>query len=125
MSLVDVSELFSDPEFMQAATRRRGTRAFAVSGEGEITTSYADTAITVSFQPVQGDGENLDELLPEGQRGSGALFRLFSSSELRVDDGNTGLADVVTVGARRFKVMHVDDWSDHGYFRAIAEEIAL
>lgn len=126
MSLVDVSELMSDPEFMQAATRRRGTRAFAVGGEGEITTSYADTSIMVSYQPLEESGESaIDKLPPEGQRGSGALFWLFSSSELRVDDGDNGLSDVVVVGARAFKVVHVDDWASHGYYVAIAEEIAL
>lgn len=124
--MIDVSEVMVDPDFMQSATRRRGTRAFALGGEGEIGTSYVDAAISVSIQPIQAGGvAAITALLPEGQRGSGALFTVFSSSELRVDDGANGLADVVTVGARSFKIVRVDDWAGNGFYQAVGEELAL
>lgn len=120
--MIDVADAF-DPEFMQPATRKRGTRSFAVGGEGEITTSYANTSIQVSLQPSDLDDE-IPALRAEGQRKSGAVFEIYSTTELRVDDGENGLADVVVVGARRFKVVHVFDWTGHGYCRAVAVEIA-
>lgn len=120
--MIDVSDAF-DPEFLQPATRRRGTRAFASGGEGELTTSFANTAIKISLQPST-LGPEMDALLPEGGRGSGAIFEVYSTSELRVDDGANGLPDVVVVGARRFKAIHVYDWAGHGYHHAIVEELA-
>jgi hypothetical protein len=121
VSLVDVSELMSDPEFMSAVTLRRATVHLA--NEGEAISSYTDTAVTASVQPA-----TAEEIagLPEGERGSGRIIKLYSATEFKQSDGDASVADVVvTVGANpgRFRVVGVEPWGDNGYFKALAVEI--
>jgi hypothetical protein len=123
VSLVDVSELMSDPEFMRAVVLRRATIHFA--NEGEAISSYEDTDFTASVQPAKAEDV---ALLPEGERGSGRIVSIYTSTALKPDmsDGKTTIADLIVVGGTRpgtFRVVGVEPWGDNGYFKALAVEI--
>jgi hypothetical protein len=119
VTLVDVSELFSDPEFMKTVTLRRPTVHFA--NEGEAIASYEpDADFTASVQPVP--AAEVAEL-PEGQRGSGKVFRLYTGTELKFSPGRTDISDVVVDGARELVVVGEEPWGDNGYFKFLAVEL--
>lgn len=124
MSLVDVSELMSDPDFMRAVTLRRP--AVHLANEGEAVATYEDDVpFTASVQPATAEEV---ASLPEGERGGGRIVKLYTSTALRPDmsDGKTSIADVVVVpdpDGGEFRVVGIEPWSAHGYWKALAVEI--
>lgn len=122
MSLVDVSELLSDPEFMRAVSLRRPTVHLANEGE-EIASYEDDVPFTASVQPA-----NAEDIaaLPEGERGSGRVVDIYSATELKMSDGKTTIADIVVVpdpDGGEFRVVGTEPWGPHGYYKALAVEI--
>jgi hypothetical protein len=121
MSLVDVSELFSDPEFMRAVALRRPT--IHLANEGESIASYdPDVDITASVQPATAEDV---ASLPEGERGSGRIVKLYTSTDLKMSDGKTTVADVVVIpdpDGGSFKIVGTEPWGPHGYYKALAVE---
>lgn len=124
MSLVDVSELFTDPEFMRDVTLRRPTVHLA--NEGEAVASYVDdVAFTASVQPAT--AEEIASL-PEGERGGGRIVKLYTGTELLYTDGKdtAKLADVVVVpnpDGGEFRVIGTEPWGAHGYWKVLATEV--
>jgi hypothetical protein len=121
MSVVDVSELFSGPDaadFMRTVVLRRPSVHFA--NEGEAIASYdPDVAFDASPQPA-----TAVEIasLPEGDRGGGRVIKLYSSTELKMSDGKTTEADVVEVDGDSFRVVGIEPWGAHGYYKVLAVE---
>jgi hypothetical protein len=118
--LINVGELMTDLDFVEAFTMRRGTKALA--NEGEVTVTWSAPANLVgSIQPAE--AKEIKQL-PEGQRGSGDGIVIFTATELMPDDGNNTVSDVVTWDGKNYKVVGIEDWSANGYYRALAVEIA-
>lgn len=121
MSLVDVSELMSDPDFMRTVVLRRPT--YHLANEGEAIASYEpDVEVLASVQPLT--ASEVAEL-PEGQRGSGRVVRVYSSTEFKASGGKTDLADLLVVSgvdAGEFRVVGTEPWGAHGYFKSLAAE---
>jgi hypothetical protein len=118
MSLVDVSELMSDAEFMRTISLRRPSVHLANEGE-EIASYGADVDISASVQPATAQEV---ASLPEGERGSGRVVKVYSSTELKRTDGKTTIADVIIVDGESFRVVGVEPWGVHGYFKVLAAE---
>lgn len=119
MSLVNVGELMTDDEFMEDVILRRPSLT-RFANEGEPIASYEnDVAIRASVQPATAD----DVLsLSEGDRGSGALKRVWSASELQMADGETRDADVIVWHDKSFRVVGQQDWDGNGYRFVLAKE---
>lgn len=121
MSLVDVSDMMADPEFMRAVVLRRPV--IHLANEGEAIASYEpDANFTASVQPA-----TAEEIagLPEGVRGSGRVVKLYTATELKFSNGTTDTPDVVVVpdpDGGSFKVRGTEPWLAHGYFKALAVE---
>lgn len=118
MSLVDVSELMTDPDFVETVTLRRPTIHFA--NEGEAISSYEDTSFVASVQPAK--AEEI-AALPEGERGSGQVYRIYTATELRMSDGKTDVSDVLVYGGKELRVIGQEPWGANGYFKFLAVEV--
>jgi hypothetical protein len=121
MSLVDVSELMTDPDFVTTITLRRPVPAtFAVDGSSE-TTYAADVPVTAIVQPA--DAQQI-VTLPEGSRGPGAVKCIWSATALRMADGAANEADVLIIDGISFKVVGEERWDDNGYRFVLAAEFS-
>lgn len=124
MSLVDVSDLMTDPEFMRTVALRRPSVHFA--NEGEAIPSYEpDVEFLASVQPATAADV---ALLPEGERGSGRIVKVYTGTEPKMSDGKATIADIIVVpppepDAGEFRVVGVEPWGVHGYFKVLAAEI--
>jgi hypothetical protein len=115
LSLIDVSILLSDPNFVRAFTRRRPT--VTISSIGVVSTTYADTAGMASIQPIkQADVEDK----PEGTRIVDPVT-VYSNIELRGGPGVEPDLVVDTTLGKQYRVVAVKDWGLHGFYQAIAE----
>ena len=121
MSIVDVSELFTGPDsldFMETVVLRRPAIHFA--NEGEAIASYdPDANISASVQPLT--AKQVAEL-PEGQRGSGTVYRIYTASELRFSPGKADISDVLVTSKGALVVVGQEDWAGNGYYKFLAVE---
>lgn len=123
MSLVDVSELMSDADFVRTIQLRRPSVHLA--NEGIAIPSYdPDVDILASVQPATAEDV---ALLPEGERGSGRIVKVYTGTEPKMSDGKATIADVLVVpsgsDAGEFRVVGVEPWGAHGYYKVLAAEI--
>lgn len=119
MSVVNVGELMSDPDFTSTIVLRRPAPA-RFSNEGENIASYEDDVDVVAI--VQPATAEQVASLPEGSRGSGSVKRVWSATALRMGDGKTYEADVLVIGGASFKVVGEQEWDGHGYRFVLAAE---
>jgi len=121
MSLVDVSELLTGPDaadFMESVTLRRPS--IHLANEGEAIASYdPDAAFDASVQPMK--AEKVAEL-PEGQRGSGKVYVIYTATELRFSPGKTDISDVLSSSKGTLVVVGEEDWAGNGYHKYLAVE---
>jgi hypothetical protein len=121
--LVDVSELFSGPEsedFMEDVTLRRPAIHFANEGEA-IATYEADATIQASVQAMTAKEV---AALPEGQRGSGNVYRVYTEEVLKFSPGKTDISDYLYVPSKDVNAVIVgeENWSGNGYRKFLATE---
>jgi hypothetical protein len=117
---ISVTELMSDADFGAAAvTRLRPTRSLGNQGESSV--AYASSSLTAIAQPAKTTDANL---LPEGVRVSD-VEAFFTAGDLSVGDGNTLLPDLIQHAGITYRVLNVQDFSQHGYRRALAQRLAI
>lgn len=117
---ISVAELFTDPDFMEDTILRRPTVHMA--NEGEAIASYdPDVTFSASVQPVPASEVNE---LPEGQRGSGKVYRIYTATELKFSPGKTDISDVLYSERLDASMVVVgeEDWSGGGYRKFVAVE---
>lgn len=106
-SLVDVSELMNDPEFVQPVTIVRRTPCVDSFGQNRLTESSICTH--GSIQPVSGRAL---QRLPDALRV--ADVQSFWLKEPIVVDGRNQYPDILVKNGVRFAVQLVFDWSSWG-----------
>lgn len=117
---INVAELMTDADFGATTfTRRRPTTTQTAHSEGEAANSYASATLTGIVQPAATTDANL---LPEGVRVVD-VQAFFTTSDLSAGDGKTQLPDFIQYSGQTFKVLHVQDFSQHGYRRALAQRL--
>lgn len=114
---IDVSELMTDPDFAVTFTRKRpGTPTLADEGVSSVT--YTEEELVGIVQPAPAD---VVQLMPEGMRVK-ELRAFYTRCRLSPGDAGKTLPDVlVTADGASYKVVRVEDWSQHGYFMAVGE----
>jgi hypothetical protein len=95
MALIDVSELMSDPDFVNQFTIVRRTSKVNDFGENEI----SDTNICAIGSIQAGNGDTLKRL-PEAARKENAIT-VYTKTELRADSTTNGYSDVIIWNCQR------------------------
>jgi hypothetical protein len=106
-SLIDVSDIMSDPEFVQSITLIKRTACIDSFGQNNLTESAKCTVGSV--QPISGKAL---QRLPEALRV--ANVQSFWLREKIVIDSSSKYPDVLVKNGKRFIVQVVFDWSDWG-----------
>lgn len=106
-SLVDVSELMSDPELVQPVTLISRTAFVDSFGQNKISEIGKNTVGSV--QPIS--GKTLQRI-PESLRV--ANVQSFWLRENTVVDSSSKYPDIIVKNGKRFTVQMVFDWSDWG-----------
>lgn len=106
--MIAVDDAF-DPEFLEAVTRRRPAGAYGSDGVW-VTSGYADTTIQASVQPAS---QAQIDLLPEGERGGGAIVAVYTTDDIRSGDGTTTDGDVIEHGGSSYRVGMVQKWPSY------------
>jgi hypothetical protein len=119
VSLIDVSEVITDPDFCQDFTvyRRSGGRfqsgGFVPGDEAEVPMS--GVVIPLSSKEL--------ELIPEAERVKGTMgFWTTSENPIYVTRNLTSdkdISDVALWNGERYKILSVDPYSDYGFYHAI------
>jgi hypothetical protein len=126
MSLVNVSELLTDPDFVQALTGTRETIQIATTGDaaGEAIVTATPLSFSGVAMPLR-SAKDL-ELLPEGLRNLDAVI-IYTNYQLFDTNGDDGTAtpgpaivDTIQYHGKAYKVYVCEAWSEYGYYKAIA-----
>lgn len=107
MAQIDVTELFTDPDFVDEM--KMITRVAAVNSLGENFIKETSFNTVGSVQPT--DGKNL-ERIPEALRNEN-VSSFWVKGEIRTTDGCVYPSILVFKG-KRFQVKHVFDWTSWG-----------
>lgn len=107
MALIDVSELLTDPDFVDPISIIHRTQV--VNSMGENTLTEAAVCTVGSVQPAS--GKTLMRL-PEALRV--ANISSFWVKGKIVADGSTKYPDLLTFRGKRYQVQTVFDWSNYG-----------
>lgn len=114
--MIDISEVINDPDLMQTFTALRSSGTFGPGG-------FASTTTTITMSGVVTVAREKDlVLVPEGDRVQGAMV-FYSTAEIFVThaDGTTqGASDVLVWKGHTYRVLSVAEYSDYGYYKAIA-----
>jgi hypothetical protein len=113
--MISVAELAHDPDFVQTITRLRPTTT--LTKEGLAGSTYTSLDVIGSVQPPNDDDI---KLLPEGVRLSDCTA-FFTNDDVSAGDGASQLPDILQVGGKNYRIIHVDNFSQNGYSRFIAE----
>lgn len=107
MALVDVSELLSDPDFVDPIEVI--TRVPTVDGLGQNSVSESTLSSFGSVQSVS--GKEL-ERIPEALRNLDVRSFFFKGTITATSPGK--YSSVLVFRGARFQVKHVNDWSNYG-----------
>jgi hypothetical protein len=115
MPIIDVSELLSDPDFVQDFTVIRYTRSMV---NGRVVDTSGSFPAVGSIQPSSGATLRL---LPEAER-LGSFITVVTQTKLQPLT-TTNAPDVVQWHGNNFRVRTVNDWSDYGqgFYSAVCE----
>lgn len=116
--MIDVSELMTDPDFVQTFRVRRMGGTF--ENEGEFTIEANNTVTMVgAVQPANG-GEKA-QFQPQGDQHK-ALIKVYCGKRLRKADGLIQ-SDIIAHCGADYKVIECVPWGHNGYWKAIAEQL--
>jgi len=108
MAEIDVSELLTDPDFVDDLSVIR--RTAAVNSRGENVVSEPTTIATVgSVQPAP---TKQIQRLPESLRVSDV--RAFFINLPLIQDGDSAYPDIIVYGGKRFQVISAAPWLNFG-----------
>lgn len=123
--MINVSELLTDPDFIQAATGTRNTYQIATTGDeaGEAMVTPTQLSFTGALMPLKDQKDVM--LLPEGLRNLGGLV-IYTNFELKATSGDVGASgpadavqDVIDWHGDKYALVVCQNWSDYGYYKAI------
>lgn len=120
MSVINVSELMTDPDFVETIILRRPAPA-RLANEGEDIASYEpDVEVVAVVQPATAEQ---GASLPEGSRGAGPIMRVWSATQLQMAPGVGREADILVIRGLEYKVVGESDWDTNGYRFVLATQL--
>ena len=110
--MLDVSQLIYDPDFCESFVirHRRGTWQ-----DGAFITNVEEKNVLGIVEPTS--GEDLKQL-PEADR-VGGLMTFYSKETLDLGQEDQ-LSDEIISRGKVYQLLQVQDWSRHGFYKAIA-----
>lgn len=117
--MIDVSELMDDPEFCTDFQLRRISGAFQDEGEWV----NGSPVILERLGAIHPASASQLKLLPEGERRDFTIA-VYSDQDILMADGTGIQSDVVIWKGKTFRVAYSKDWSDNGYWFALAVEFS-
>jgi hypothetical protein len=111
--VIDVAEMMSDPDFVEAITIRRPT--VTLDAEGESSAAYQDIPAIAGVQPA---GQDEVRMVPEGIRIDDAIA-VWSATEMRA--GGDGVdSDTIVWKGKSYRVVAREPWMGNGYCMVVA-----
>jgi hypothetical protein len=117
--MIDVSELMTDPDFVQPFTVKRFTAGYMVEGE------YAQNApqiLHLKGSIQQPNSADKGRFAAEGERND-AIIKVYCAQRLNNTDGEGKQSDVITWQCHEYRVIECRPWVDNGYWLVFAEKI--
>lgn len=102
MSVLDMSDLLSDPDFVVPVTLRRVS---ATMSDGTERTTYSDSTIQACVQPATSYEVSL---LPEGARLKNVL-KVWSTTEVQC---SAGAQDIIVYKGASYRAIKSEPWPD-------------
>jgi hypothetical protein len=119
MGLVNVSRAVLDPRIAQSFQIERSMGEFDALGNFVVSSLQVLSRVGV-IVPANADDVML--FLPEGERTDNKIMAYSNQSLLLGDDD--GLPDIILYNGERYKIIANKDYSDYGYWHALAEKIS-
>lgn len=117
--LINVARIATSNGFGQAITAIRTFPGVYINGLYEAGRT-SQIALKASVQPA---GSKDLSFLPEGQR-TKQLMKFITVQRLQTaDESESNTADVIMWNGNNWRVINVQDWKRHGYFRSVAEQL--
>lgn len=110
--MIDLSELMHDPDFCESFVIRYQKGKWQ---DGKFVTIPEEQKVTGIVEPTSGD--DLSQL-PEADRVSG-LMTFYTREVLTLGNENQCSTEIISRG-RIYKIVQLQDWSRHGFYKAIA-----
>jgi len=117
--MIDVSELFTDPDFAQTFAVIRFAGGFASEGE-YAQAQVPPIAMVGVIQPANQD--DVVQIAPEGER-TGNWIAIYCTQEIRASDGKGQQSDIIVWHGNQYRIAQSRKWQDHGYWQALARGI--
>ena len=116
--MINISEIITDPDFLQQLTVQRSSGAFVLGGYQPTVTSIPMPGIVIAAKD-----QDLDTV-PEGDRISGAMafYTLQEVFESNVEgglSGTSGISDVIAWRGQNYRIADVKPYVDYGYWKSI------
>lgn len=110
--MIDLSELMDDPDFCEPFIIRRRCGTWV---DGIFVSENEDKKVIGIVEPTTG----MDlETLPEADKVSGVMT--FYSKEMIMLGTEEQQGDEIICRGNRYKVLQIQDWSRHGFYKCIA-----
>lgn len=116
--MISVSELITDPDFVQQIAVQRNTGSFVLGG-------YQTTPTSMSMPGAVTVAKDQDlETVTEGDRITGAmafytLQELFETAVQGGMQGTSQISDVITWRGQQYRIVDVKPYVDYGYWKSI------
>lgn len=117
MGTIDVSDVVNSPDFAEPFTIRRSSGGFVAGG-------WAQTTSDIPASGVISIAKDKDlSSLPEGDKVKEAIV-VHSTQEIMLTSlANNRTSDLVIWMGQSYRVLSVANYSNRGYYKAIAERI--
>lgn len=114
MPTINVKRVLSNPKFNTSFTVYRKSGDWLHGKWSGHESSIVLRGVIINASPKE------VEMFPEGDRIINAIT-IYTKSEIYTSRGATGgISDDIEWNGRRYKVMTVNNYSDYGYFKAVA-----
>jgi hypothetical protein len=115
---LDVSEVVLSSEFAEAFSVARGSGEFQAGGWSQ------QTSTVPLYGVVNPATARQLEMLPEGDRPTEALVFFCTKPLYVTSQDRGGTSDVITWRSEQYRILSVMNYSNRGYYMAIAERMA-
>lgn len=117
MGTIDLSDVVSSNDFAEPFTIRRSSGSFVAGGWSQTTTDIAALGVVSIARD-----KDLDSL-PEGDKVKEAIV-VHSTQEMMLTNlANSRTSDLLIWMGQSYRVLSVANYSNRGYYKAIAERI--
>lgn len=117
--MIDVSAVLNNPDLCQSFMAQRSSGSLVA---GRFVSSTTPVSL---YGSVQKPDEDTLQQVPEGDRVTGARVFYSTSPMYETRTGsNEGLSDILVHNSEQYRVAHVWNWSNFGFWKAYAVRVS-